>query len=125
MRRLSSSRGKRDITIRADLSSGTKTEMSKLHHIDRYLYAWIDADQQSLDGLCVFDVKKLLASVDLSTMPKIWNADKKSAFIHFPAMVTLQDCGALLMGVHHLNTAIVQHWAVRMPTRRDRPAESD
>jgi hypothetical protein len=88
----------RDWTIRAELRSGTETELAKLRggHAHRYLYLWHDADGTRLEDYVLIDLDRVRESGLLEReWPEKWNTDNMSSFIYIP-IPDVRECGALL-----------------------------
>ena len=114
MRRLSSTRGREDVTIRTRSARGGKTEVSKLHLVDKYLYAWIDGCQ--LHEFIAFDVKKFLSAGLLERRREIFNGDG-TAFVAIPS-VELQEVGAIDCGIKYPDRPMPLHWNTNWRERR-------
>lgn len=92
MRRIQSTRGRRDITIRTRSNRGGATEIDKLNQVQLYIYAWIDG--QTIDQWIVFSVPPLLDAGVLDNAKRIRNKDGKTefCFVHWERLQEIPDC---------------------------------
>lgn len=112
IRRIESTKNKRDVTFRTERKSGAKTEIDKLKHVHLYVYAWADT---ALESYVVFAVKPLLDSGLIESAEKRWNHDGGSQFCLIN-WTRLQDTpGCLLAG----RTRIGQPISYRLSTSKE------
>ena len=100
MRRLSSTKDKRDLTLRCERKSGTSTEYQKLKRqpkVGYYLYGWIDDRHHLVNEWMIIDLNRFRDTLIDKPDGKKENLDRGSKFFYW-TYETLRSSGCLVYG---------------------------